>query len=99
MYFPDGNYLEHFHSMVVGYWLGARVNGTADPLALGQDFAKWLVEKKRFGGGISRGWVGVLLRKYPDDSEAYDRFFDLLAEYRGWPPITLVPIDPNPGSP
>jgi hypothetical protein len=40
----------------------------------------------------------VLLRKYPDDREAYDRFFDLLAEYRGWPPIQLEPIDPISGS-
>ena len=98
MYFGGEDYLRHFESMVMGYGVCAQVNGCANPLDLGQEFAEWLVKKTRVGGGTATGWVGVLSRKYPNPAEAYDRFFDLLAEYRGWPPIKLEPITPISGT-
>jgi hypothetical protein len=39
MYFPDEPYLKHLESMLIGYELCAGVNGSANPLALGMEFA------------------------------------------------------------
>ena len=82
IYLDGEKSLRRLRSFIVGYdgGLGACGVQLEDAQAM-SGFDKWVAHRLGFGGSTS-GWCNMILSKTESDEKAYERFFELLQEYR-----------------
>ena len=100
MFCGQRDHLLHLESMILGYAMNASVHRRWDEFKEFDllPFGKWLVTQKGFSGPDDFRWSEIILRQFPDEKEAYERFFELLQEYRGWPEFKMREITPVSGT-
>lgn len=78
LYWGDGPPLTCLQAFLVGHQFGSG-DDPKSPLALPNDFSGWVAY--RTGASSTYNWRGMLLSIWPDEEEAFHRFFDLLEEH------------------
>lgn len=78
MYWGDGPKVTILQAFLMGHQMGCGDDPNS-PLALPGDFSGWVAY--RTGASDTYNWHGMLLSLWPDEEEAFHRFFDLLEEH------------------
>jgi len=70
------------HSFLAGYMMARLDMGlsTTKQEQKFNDFAEWIPIK--FNDNSTRSWAGIILLNSEDESQAFDRFFELLEEFK-----------------
>lgn len=74
-------------SFIVGAHIGRTL--ASDPFPIPRDFHDWVAYRLHFYEATS-GWANMLFTRYGDSMEGYERFFELLEEYKTRQPRVIA---------
>ena len=83
MYLGKRSITALFH-FLGGYHFAESIHGIECDPPLPRDFHDWVARNLQFSESTS-GWIGMILKRVPDEAAAFDRFYELLDEYRRVP--------------